>query len=172
MKLLLLAPLLLSLLGPHMALGQQGQLSGQILEGNGPAGFPGVTITLQRADTLLAGTMAGSNGAFTLPAVPVGTYDLVLQMVGYRTERLVGVQVTLQAKSLVLPFPGPCLYTYTKHQRPICPAGHMDHLIPMVYGLPSKHTMQRASQGKVHLAGCEVTGCDPRYYCPIHQKEL
>jgi len=172
MKLFLLASLLLSLIGPRVALGQQGQLSGQILEGNGPAGFPGVTITLQRADTILAGTMTGSNGAFTLPAVPVGTYDLVLKMVGYRTEKLVGVQITPQAKTLVLPFLGPCLYTYTRHQRPTCPAGHTDHLIPMAYGLPSKHTMQRASRGKLRLAGCQVTGCDPRYYCPIHQKEL
>lgn len=172
MNLLLPAALLLSLIRPRVALGQQGQLSGQILEGNGPAGFPGVTITLQRADSILAGTMAGRNGAFTLPAVPLGTYDLVLKMIGYRTEKREGVQVTLQAQTLVLPFPGPCLYTYTKHQRPTCPTGHMDHLIPMAYGLPSKHTMQRASRGKVRLAGCEVTGCDPRYYCPIHRREL
>jgi hypothetical protein len=172
MKLLLLASLLLSLIGPRIALCQQGQLSGQVLEGNGPTGSAGVTITLQRADSILAGTLAGSNGAFTLPAVPVGTYDLVLRMIGYRTERLVGVQVTLQAKALVLPFPGPCLYSYTKHQQPTCLAGHTDHLIPMVYGLPSKHTMQRARRGKVRLAGCQITGCDPRYYCPIHRKEL
>jgi hypothetical protein len=172
MKLFLLASLLLSLIKPRIALGQQGQLSGQILEGNGPTGFPGIIITLQRADSILAGTMASNNGAFTLPTVPVGTYDLVLKMVGYRTEKLVGMQITPQAKLLVLPFPGPCQYTYTKHQRPTCPAGHLDHLIPMAYGLPTKRTMQRASRGKVRLAGCEVTGCDPRYYCPIHRKEL
>jgi len=172
MKLLLLASLLLSLAAPRRALCQQGQLSGQILEGNGPTGFPGVTIMLQRADSILAGTTAGDNGIFKLPEVPVGTYDLVLEMLGYRTEKIEGVQLTPQAKVLVLPFPGPCHYTYAKHHQPTCPVEHSDHLIPMVYGFPSKHTMQQANRGKVHLAGCQITGCDPRYYCPLHQKEL
>jgi hypothetical protein len=50
--------------------------------------------------------------------------------------------------------------------------GHTDRLLPIVYGRPTPKTMRRAQQGTVVLRGCLVSGCDPRYYCPVHKKDL
>ncbi|HEX8326674.1 MAG TPA: hypothetical protein VF629_03975 [Hymenobacter sp.] len=66
----------------------------------------------------------------------------------------------------------PCPYRYPAASRPACVGGHTDRLIPILYGLPSPQMMEQSRQGKVRLGGCEITGCDPRYYCPIHKKDL
>jgi hypothetical protein len=49
---------------------------------------------------------------------------------------------------------------------------HTDRLLPIVYGRPASQTQRLAQQGKVVLRGCLISGCDPRYYCPIHKKDL
>jgi hypothetical protein len=167
---LLFAALLV--LAPLRARCQQGQLAGQVTSSELAGGFPGVTLTLQQAGKIVTGTVTGTSGAFSFSNLPVGTYDLVLEMIGYRSQRQADIQVTAQPTTLAIPFPGPCRYRYPPHQLPACVGGHTDHFIPIVYGFPSARLMQRAKQGKLYLGGCEVTGCDPKYYCPIHQKEL
>ncbi|MVN79261.1 DUF2012 domain-containing protein [Hymenobacter sp. HMF4947] len=152
---------------------QVGQLAGQVNNSKGSGGFPGITVTLQHDGHTIAGTATNQDGTFSLSNLPVGTYDLVLEMIGYRTERQIGVSITTaQAARLTIPFPGPCPYTYPHHKLSVCMGGHTNHFIPIAYGLPTARMMQRAKQGKVYLGGCQVTGCDPKYYCPIHQKEL
>jgi hypothetical protein len=66
----------------------------------------------------------------------------------------------------------PCPYGYPAAARPACVGGHTDRLLPIVYGRPTPHTLRRARQGTVVLRGCLVSGCDPRYYCPVHKKDL
>lgn len=67
----------------------------------------------------------------------------------------------------------PCPYNYpAAHHRLACVGGHSDRLLPIVYGRPMPPTQRLARQGKVVLRGCLVSGCDPRYYCPVHQKDL
>lgn len=61
---------------------------------------------------------------------------------------------------------------YATHELPACVGSHTDHFIPIVYGFPTQRTLHRVKQGKLYLGGCEVSGCDPHYYCPIHRKEL
>jgi hypothetical protein len=57
-------------------------------------------------------------------------------------------------------------------KKPTCIGGHTDHIIPIVYGLPTEKTMTKAEKGLVHLGGCIVSEDDPKYYCKIHQVEL
>ena len=66
----------------------------------------------------------------------------------------------------------PCPYDYPAAQRPACVGGHTNRLLPIVYGRPTPQTVRRARQGQVVLRGCLVSGCDPRYYCPVHKKDL
>jgi len=151
---------------------QQRQLAGQVTDSKLGGGFPGVTITVHQAGKIVAGTITNRDGAFSLSNLPVGTYDVVVEMLGYRAEGRADVEVTAQPTALTIPFPGPCQYRYQPPQLPLSVGGHTDHFIPIVYGLPTAHTRQRAKRGKIYLGGCQVTGCDPHYYCPIHQKQL
>ncbi|RZK50038.1 MAG: hypothetical protein EOO59_16140 [Hymenobacter sp.] len=68
--------------------------------------------------------------------------------------------------------PAPCPYRYPAASRPACVGGHTDRLLPIVYGRPTPHTLRQAQQGRLVLRGCLVSGCDPRYYCPIHKRDL
>ncbi len=68
--------------------------------------------------------------------------------------------------------PEPCPYHYPATRRPACVGGHTDRLLPLVYGRPTPQTQRQARQGRVVLRGCLVSACDPRYYCPVHKREL
>ncbi len=55
---------------------------------------------------------------------------------------------------------------------PSCLNGHTDHIIPIIYGMPTEKTMEKAVQGKVHLGGCIIEEGGPKYYCTLHNKEI
>jgi hypothetical protein len=102
-----------------------------------------------------------------------GTYQLVLSRIGGRPEKRNGVTVMeRQATEINIRYPGPCVYDYSKSHKPLCPKNFGDRLIPIVYGEPNQKTLQKAKEGKIYLGGCVLTGCDPKFYCPVHHLEL
>lgn len=44
------------------------------------------------------------------------------------------------------------------------PKGGPPRLVPLVMGLPSRETAERAERGEVMLGGCIVSGYEPKYY--------
>jgi hypothetical protein len=44
------------------------------------------------------------------------------------------------------------------------PKGGAPRLVPLVMGLPTRETAERARRGEVILGGCIVSGFEPRYY--------
>ncbi len=53
----------------------------------------------------------------------------------------------------------------------ICPfENHTNQIVPVVYGLPGAKLRRKADKGKVKLGGCLISGCDPQWYCKIHDK--
>ncbi len=68
--------------------------------------------------------------------------------------------------------PGFCPYAPAHGRTPACLNSHTDHVIPIFYGLPSAKVMAKAKAGKLYLGGCQLTGCDPYYYCLTHKREL
>jgi len=44
------------------------------------------------------------------------------------------------------------------------PKGGAPRLVPLVMGLPTVETAERAKRGEVILGGCIVTGFEPKYY--------
>ena len=42
--------------------------------------------------------------------------------------------------------------------------GGRPRLVPLVMGLPTRETVQRAKRGEVILGGCIVSGFEPKYY--------
>lgn len=46
---------------------------------------------------------------------------------------------------------------------PVAKGGHL-RLVPLVMGLPTRETAERAKRGEVILGGCIVSGFEPKYY--------
>lgn len=53
-----------------------------------------------------------------------------------------------------------------------CPQGNTDSIIPIIYGLPTKETMERAERGEVALGGCIQDSAAPLYHCKIHDVDF
>ena len=49
---------------------------------------------------------------------------------------------------------------------------HTDHILPIVYGIPTSEEKQKALKGIVFLGGISDSDCDPKYYCTIHSRKL
>ena len=77
-----------------------------------------------------------------------------------------------QAPPGARPTATPCPYHYPATSRPACVGGHTDRLVPIVYGRPTPQAVRQAKQGNLVLRGCLVSDCDPRYYCPVHKRDL
>ena len=127
---------------------------------------------IQAGSNIITGGTSDSAGVFTVKSIPRGSYTVDITAIGYRTATLAPVVISADTLLPAISFPGPCKYVYAKGLPIACVGGHTDHIVPLMYGLPGKRLMKKAAQGKVHLAGCQRTDCDPHYYCLIHNKEL
>jgi hypothetical protein len=151
--------------------GQGGQIVGRVTMTDRRFSANYLTLVLELDNIEVGGTVPDSNGNFKIDRINKGTYDLVIRQIGYRDAVTNGLVITGDTLiNLDLVYPPPCAFTTDKN--PKCIDGHTDKIIPMVYGLPNNRTMQKSKKGKVHLAGCNVTGCDPQFYCTIHKQEL
>lgn len=169
MKTILVALLVLT---SFTGFSQHSILNGQVIDSQSHEGFAGVTILFKQADTVVTGATTNQKGEFSIESIPIGVYDIAIQAIGYRSEKLTNVAVSNATPKLTIPFPGPCKYIYSKGKRPSCIGGHTDHIVPIVYGLPNKRTMRKAEKEQLYLGGCQLTGCDPHYYCLVHKVEL
>lgn len=67
----------------------------------------------------------------------------------------------------IMTVPGTAFYT-AYERKGICPVtGHKNHLIPIVYSLPSKAMMKQARAGNIILGGC-VPAYNAAWYCRLH----
>ena len=136
--------------------------------------MPGATVLLKADTATLTGCSTNQDGSFRLEKQKLTNRNCFIEVssLGYRTKtvRLTGV-ATNPAPLRVL-MPGFCPYAPAHGRTPACVNGHTDHVVPIAYGLPSAKMMAKAKAGKVYLGGCQLTGCDPHYYCLIHKREL
>ena len=70
-----------------------GKLTGSLIDSATVKPVLFATVALRQGDKLLTGTTTDGAGAFVVPGLSLGSYDLVLSSVGYRT-RTVSVQLT------------------------------------------------------------------------------
>jgi hypothetical protein len=110
---------------------------------------------------------------FVLDALQPDTYKLSIKAIGSRSVTFDSLAVSAgKTVQVNLLYPGPCPYKEHSGIKPSCFDGHKDKIIPVVYGLPKSSTLKKAKKGKVYLGGCEITGCEPAYYCKIHKRLL
>lgn len=56
--------------------------------------------------------------------------------------------------------------------RPICPQCGSDSVVPIVYGLPTYETFQRAESGEFALGGCFLSNDSPAWLCQVCHKRF
>ncbi|HEU0028833.1 MAG TPA: hypothetical protein VFQ25_17140 [Ktedonobacterales bacterium] len=56
--------------------------------------------------------------------------------------------------------------------RPICPECGSDSVVPIVYGLPTYETFQRAKSGEFVLGGCFLSDESPGWQCQACHKRF
>src|SRR5207248_2034775 len=74
-----------------------GRISGTIKDPSGAA-IPGATITLTNtAQGLQTKTTTDASGNYSLPSVPVATYDILFEAQGFRAEKRTGLVIDANA---------------------------------------------------------------------------
>ncbi|WP_181309092.1 carboxypeptidase-like regulatory domain-containing protein [Rufibacter sp. XAAS-G3-1] len=153
--------------------GQNGQIAGVIQKRDSLLDFKYLTIFLIKDSSEFKGAIPATSGEFSIKEVPEGIYSLIIRQIGFRDAFTDNIVVSDgKTTKLNLKYPPPCGFVYAKNTQVKCIGGHTDNIIPIVYGLPTKRTMNRAEKGLVRLAGCIISECDPQYYCKIHKLEL
>ena len=71
--------------------GTDGTIRGEVTDVDGDAVI-GATIVIR---DLGLGTAADVDGSYLLLNVPVGTYDIAVEMIGYQTQIIEGVSITM-----------------------------------------------------------------------------
>jgi hypothetical protein len=90
---LVLAVVALAIPWPLHAQGLTGQISGVVTDATG-AVLPGVTVTVKNVGTgLTRETVTGPDGAFLIPDLLSGTFDLTARMEGFKTFEQKGIEL-------------------------------------------------------------------------------
>lgn len=154
---------------------QLGRIEGKLDFVNDIVSRQGIVVLLNLGDSVVDRTYANEQGYFQFQSIPTGVYSTSIKQIGYRTISVDDVRVIedyIVKMTIQFPHPLPCPYNYSNDFQPRCIRGHTDNIIPIVYGLPGKRLMKKASKGKIHLSGCNVSDCDPKFYCAIHIVEF
>ncbi|WP_051947404.1 carboxypeptidase-like regulatory domain-containing protein [Muricauda sp. MAR_2010_75] len=148
---------------------QNSSVSGKVFFKLDSSALPGATVLISGSEI---GTQADYDGNFELSGLNQGKYDIIVEFVGYGKDTIKNVVLKKNSDlhiDLGLPS-GPC-YQFTDSNK--CPIdGSSKNVIPIIYGLPGKKLMRKMKKGKIKLGGCEVTGCEPNWFCVRHQKEF
>jgi Carboxypeptidase regulatory-like domain len=124
-----------------------------------------VTIEENKANGKQHFLQTDINGRFKISVKPA-KYRLRIQMLGKCDTVIHSIEVkdtTSVAVEVILP--PYCRYDATE-KKGICPlCNKKKHVVPILYGLPAGEMDESAC----YYAGCEITCCDPHWYCKKHK---
>lgn len=128
-----------------------------------------VTVQLLKGTRVIAQALAVNDGKFRFEDLTPGRYRLRFKRLGEGDFYISNI-ILKEGQTSEIDFNPAvaCPYRYPKGFTPHCLKKPSDPIVPIVYGLPTRKTLARAKAGEVHLGGCLITGCDPKYYCGTH----
>lgn len=145
---------------------QVGLLKGIVRNGidNTPSGF--INVQLLQYNVKIRETETDMEGNIKIDKIKPGVYDLKFLFVGYQPHIQSGVKIGIDSTTIV-ETKYPCPNGSIKAKK-ICPFGHEDNILHIVYGDPTDKTWRLASKGKIYIGGCIVTECSPSWHCKTH----
>jgi hypothetical protein len=120
--------------------------------------LPNVIVTVSKTNHTVQSDL---NGYFVFRGYPSGKYVIVLSSLGATARQItVDVQQTDDTARVFI-FQDTCMYD-VKGKNKNCPVCHKrNRVIPIVYGLP----IGELDEFNYYYAGCEVSDCDPKWFC-------
>lgn len=144
-------------------------ISGTIIDRTKNEGLPYVVILLLDSTEKITVKSAISdfNGKFIFDKITLNTVSIKTSYLGY--DDTIFHRIHLKGDTVLkLDIYKPCKYDSSKKNK-TCPICHKkDKVIPIVYGLliSTKNKNPLKGNGKTFKAGgCNVTYCDPHWYC-------
>lgn len=140
-------------------LSQSGTIKGHVHDRKENEGLAFANVWLEGTEK---GTLTDIDGNFIIDSIIEGTYILHVSYTGYADTTLSDIIVSAGSSYFIkLEFPSPCKYDNSIRNKtcPIC--GKRDKVVPIIYGLPIGQLDKR----NFYYAGCEVTMCDPIWFC-------
>lgn len=125
--------------------------------------FEGVRIYLLQDGKQMTNSVTDKKGNYLMKNVAVGTYTILFKYHDFKEKFILNIIVASGMKNIDIVYPDPF-----EAAEKVCPYNHIDSIIPIVYGMPGAETMKMADKGLVHLGGCVVSECSPRWYCKTH----
>ena len=144
---------------------QNGELTGSITERNLRTGFPGLTVELINNRKVLFETQTDFDGKYSFKNIPSGTYSLEISGAGMKKETVENIEINTQHIIINYIYPNLCVTN-----KKVCPKGHNDNIIPIVYGIPTKRMIKKAENKKVILGGCALH-CE-KWHCVVHDLDF
>jgi CarboxypepD_reg-like domain len=140
------------------AFSQLHNLSGKVFDSRSAQSLPGAIVTMNYKKMQ---QFTDTHGNFLFDSLPAGNYRVKVFYAGFPVKEL---EVTLSSNihnNLLIEMNPPCKYDSAR-KTGICPFCHQkDKAVPVKYGLP----IGKMDTVHYYYAGCEVTDCDPSWYC-------
>jgi len=113
-------------------------------------------------------TSTNQNGEFEFQNLENGMYKLTIQNDDYQQNEFnIDFNKNLSKTFFVEKF---CKYRVNKSK--VCSICKSDkNVVPIFYGLTTKKFMKK-NKKKYHFAGCEISSCDPKWYCKTDKTEF
>jgi Carboxypeptidase regulatory-like domain len=144
-------------------LGQASALKGHATN-NEYDSFPGLNIEILSENQFVASTVTDGNGNYVFTNIKPGEYTLRVRFLMYEASLIEHVKISSnEVKQLDIIHSDPRLKS-----KEICPKGHRDNLIPIIYGLPSGDLIKMSEDGIVKLGGCLVSESNRKWHCKKH----
>ena len=155
-------------------LGQVGKLDIKMTLTKADTTYPYFLDTwVKKGDSIVIRIAITSSGLHHFGNFKQGVYNLELHDHRSRAMKIDSVQIIADSiTTLSISYPGFCKYIYPAGYKPMCPKGHNDSIVNIMYGFASEKMVKKAKKGLIHLGGCIITDCDPKYYCTKHKIEL
>ncbi len=116
-------------------------------------------------------TYSDSIGNYYLDSIPEGRHDFLFYTSEYNDTIVYDIQFVKDSTTYVnIFYPTFCEYSKSKSKCPKC--SKKDKVVPIVYGYPSEKMLVKMKKGKIHLGGCMVSGCDPKWFCKRDETEF
>ena len=133
-----------------------------------------VMVTLSRVETVIHSIEKKLDESFYFDSLELGCYTITIHQIGRKEIYNKTIELTQYSfKEVSFHYPKACPYDYPAGFKPNCPLEGPGHkIVPIFYGLPSVQDQKRANVGLIKLGGCEITGCDPGYYCQEHKQSF
>lgn len=149
---------ILSLLITVLCQAQPGKIAGRIISlKNGKA----ISLTAVLLKPVKKITYTDTKGDFLFDSIPNGKYIIEIMLLGYLPKQVIANLEKDSSFYTVIEYPDTCRYDANRNNKK-CPVCHKKNMvIPIRYGLPYGEMDTENN----YYAGCDVTMCDPTWYC-------